>query len=223
MRVISTQLVEAGVDFDFPVVYRALSGIDSIAQAGGRCNREGLAENGNVHVFVSWKSAPRGHLSHMEAACREVLRLKPAEVLCPETFNLYFRHLYWMKGKELDKFNILEDLKSDQQLGIRFREAALKFKIIDEASQRTVFVRYGAGAKLIEILGRTGPSRWLLRKLQRFCVSIPYYRFKDLVTEGDIIEVKQGFFAQAYDGLYHPETGFLGDQAAFADPDSLII
>jgi len=224
MRVVSTQLVEAGVDLDFPVVYRAFTGIDSIAQASGRCNREGLAENGHVHVFIPWKPAPRGHLSHMEAACREVLRLKPNEILCPETFNLYFQHLYWMKGKGLDKFDILGHLKpADQSLSIRFREAALKFKIIDEASQRTVLVRYGEGTQLIETLRRAGPERELLRKLQRFSVSIPNYIFKDLVAKGDINEVREGFFAQSYDGLYHPETGFLGDQTGFTDPDSLII
>jgi CRISPR-associated endonuclease/helicase Cas3 len=223
VRVISTQLVEAGVDFDFPVVFRALTGIDSIAQAGGRCNREGLAENGNVHVFVSWKPTPRGHLSHMEAACREVLRLNPVEVLCPNTFDTYFRHLYWMKGKDLDKYNIVADLSPDPQLGLRFREAATKFKIIDDKNQRSVFVRYGAGTELIEILRRAGPDRWLLRKLQRFSVSIPLYIFNELVAAGDVIEVQEGFFAQAYDGLYHPETGFLGSQTGLIDPDSLII
>jgi CRISPR-associated endonuclease/helicase Cas3 len=128
-----------------------------------------------------------------------------------------------MKGKDLDKYNIIADLSADPQLGLRFREASMKFKIIDDKNQRAVFVRYGEGTELTEILRRVGPDRWLLRKLQRFTVSIPLYLFNDLLAKGDVIEIQKGFFAQAFDGLYHTETGFLGSQTRFIEPDTLIV
>jgi CRISPR-associated endonuclease/helicase Cas3 len=224
LRVVSTQIVETGVDIDFPVVFRALCGIDSIAQAGGRCNREGLLEHGDVFVFVSWRPTPRGHLSHMESACREVLNLNPADILSTDTFDRYFRHLYWIKGKEgLDKYSIVEDLRATQDLSIRFKEASTKFKIIDDSWQRNVFVRYGEGAKLIELLRHSGPDRWLLRKLQRFSVSLPLHVFNQLIQNGDVVEVYEGYFAQAFDGLYHAQTGLLGDHEEVLDPDFLIV
>jgi len=100
VRVISTQLVEAGVDVDFPVVYRALTGLDSIAQAAGRCNREGkLSEMGRVVIFVPPKPAPIGHLRQAQDCGRQLLQQRLGAPLSPEHFITYFRQLYWKKGE----------------------------------------------------------------------------------------------------------------------------
>lgn len=223
VRVISTQLVEAGVDFDFPVVYRALSGIDSIAQAAGRCNREGRLERGNVFVFVSWRKAPRGHLSHMEAATREVLREPGNEILSPDSFEKYFSHLYWLKGsKQLDKFGIVEDLRQVDGYKIRFKSAARKFKLIDDSWQQSIFVRYENSPQLLAMFAR-GPDRWLLRKLQRYSVSIPKNLFKQLTQTGEIVEISPGYFAQAFDGLYDNTLGFVAENLEVFDAEKYIV
>ena len=91
VRVISTQLVEAGVDIDFPVVYRALAGLDSIAQAAGRCNREGKLNDagrmGEVHVFVPPKPAPSGLLLKGENTTRELCSLPDFDPHQPDAFH----------------------------------------------------------------------------------------------------------------------------------------
>lgn len=225
LRVVSTQLVEAGVDFDFPVVFRAFCGLDSIAQAAGRCNREGLLHQGLVRVFISWKKTPRGHLSHMEAALREVVNVIDREsIFEPVSFDYYFKHLYWIKGSRgLDRHNICAELCPSTPLSINFKTAAKNFNIIDDNQQKTIFVRFGDGPQYIDLLRKNGPERWLLRKLQRFSISIPIYIFQQLIQSGELEELHPGLFCQAFDGLYHPQTGFLGSRTDLVDPDYLII
>ena len=72
-RVVSTQLIEAGVDVDFPVVYRAAAGIDSIAQAAGRCNREGRLQTGKTYVFFPEEGLPAGWFQRMAALGAEII------------------------------------------------------------------------------------------------------------------------------------------------------
>jgi CRISPR-associated endonuclease/helicase Cas3 len=223
LRVVSTQLVEAGVDLDFPVVYRALAGLDSIAQAAGRCNREGLLDRGKVVIFVPPKPAPVGTLRQAEGCGRQLLQQRVNDPLAPERFEEYFRQLYWLKGENLDKHRILEDLKANDQLHIRFRSAAKKFRIIDDTVQQSIIVRYGQSVSLIEQLGRDGPERWLMRKLQRYVVNIPKVVHQRLVSDGDVIEIRPGIFAQAHDRLYHPELGFLANDPTYRDPETLIV
>ncbi|MDP2599630.1 MAG: CRISPR-associated helicase Cas3' [Deltaproteobacteria bacterium] len=222
IRVISTQLVEAGVDLDFPAVYRALSGLDSIAQAAGRCNREGKMKKGNVVVFVPPRPSPIGHLRQAESCCRQILKTITDDPLNPTRFQSYFQQLYWLKGDSLDKHRIIDDLKGDGKLNIQFRTAADKFRMID-SKQMPVIVRYGEGAKWIEVLKKGGPKKWLLRKLQRYIVNVPIYVHQKLQVTGDVVEVYPGFFAQAYDSLYHPVLGFLANDPAYHEPEELIV
>ena len=104
--VISTQLIEAGVDMDFPVVYRALAGLDSIAQAAGRCNREGKQKDkGKVVVFVPPKQAPSGHLRLGEQTTVGLLSGFIGNPLTREKFRQYFERFY-AAVHSLDKHNI---------------------------------------------------------------------------------------------------------------------
>ena len=136
LRVVSTQLIEAGVDVDFEVVYRAMAGLDSIAQSAGRCNREGkLKKPGKVVVFKPEQSAPPGFLRQGEDITTQLIATgKLGEPLTPENFERYFS-LMNSKG-DRDKHGIVDLLtmdkpSNDAPLAIQFRTAAEKFRLID--------------------------------------------------------------------------------------------
>src|SRR5690606_1352875 len=94
LRVVSTQLVEAGVDLDFPCVYRALGGLDALAQAAGRCNREGrLHGRGELRVFLAPTEPPRGLLLQGLEITRSMLR-DDLDLFSPATHRAYFERLY---------------------------------------------------------------------------------------------------------------------------------
>lgn len=221
-RVVSTQLVEAGVDLDFPVVYRALAGLDSVAQAAGRCNREGTLSEGIVHVFLPESKIPQGHLRQAAEIGWQLLSDNDGDMLAPERFERFFQSLYWMRGNRLDKEGILDLLKDDANLEISFRTAAEKFKIIDETAYAPVIVQYCDGASLIELLRRHGPERWVLRRLQRFTVNLPRNVHGKLLANGAIVEIHPGIFVQDHGGLYHDQLGFCADRSNIYEPDELI-
>ena len=224
VRVVSTQLVEAGVDVDFPVVYRALAGLDSIAQAAGRCNREGKLERGEVMVFVPPKPAPPGPLRRAADTTVSLLSGSSDPPLTRDLFSRYFEHFY-MRAPFLDKHGITELLTpqggNDDPLKVQFRTAAQRFRLIDESGYRSILVRYGDSPVLLGRLQKEGPERWLMRKLQRYTVSLPEWQFQKLLAKGDVFEVYPGIFAQTADVLYHPQLGVLLDDTN-PDPRDLI-
>lgn len=223
VRVISTQLVEAGVDFDFPIVYRALAGLDSIAQAAGRCNREGkLAEPGKVIVFNAPKKAPLGILRKAADTTYGIFASKPQDPLNNDLFENYFSELYW-KANSLDSKEIVNLLNPDrQECGINFRTAAQRFRIIDDSKQKTIIVRYGESGNLTDFLKSKGPERWLMRKLQRYTVNVYNNEFDLLQQQGLIEEAHPNIFVLRTNEGYSESTGLLVGETE-NDPGRFII
>jgi CRISPR-associated endonuclease/helicase Cas3 len=213
VRVVSTQLLEAGVDIDFPMVYRSFSGLDSIAQAAGRCNREGRLDLGDVVVFNPPKPSPSGRLLKAEQAAQELFRKAPelASSLMPEAFRRYFIH-YFSGLNGFDTKQIMDLLAGNDALKcqIQFRTAAKHFKLINDALQHGVIVRYRNGKEKIDALIdqlRFGASnRKLMRKLQRYSVNVYDPDLKQL-RENGLVEEVNGVWVQTQDSLYDPVFG----------------
>ena len=216
LRVVSTQLVEAGVDMDFPVVYRALAGLDSIAQAAGRCNREGRLEGlGRVVVFVPPERPPMGYLRKGADACITTLHGQAHDPLARCLFDRYFKEFY--HSVELDRHGIVAQLKVEPRtLAVQFRTAADAFRLIDDQDTATVVVRYVLKRDEIEkwlaILAAQGPQRWLMRKLQRYTVSIQKREADKMLAQGDLSLPVPGLYVLANaDNLYSDILGLVGD------------
>jgi CRISPR-associated endonuclease/helicase Cas3 len=222
VRLVSTQLIEAGVDLDFPVVYKAFAGLDSIAQAAGRCNREGrLQGSGRVVVFNPPTPPPPGLLRKAESKAREVLAGHQTNHIDPALFSEYFALLYNQGVNNLDRHGILGLLRTDaRRMDIQFRTAAERFRLVDESGYCPVIVDWGRGASLIRQLKRDGPERLGMRRLQRFIVSVPAHQVRKLQAGGDVEELLPGLFA-AKPGLYDETTGLRTDGREY-DPADLI-
>lgn len=205
IRVISTQLVEAGVDIDFPVVYRALAGLDSIAQAAGRCNREGRMEKGEIHVFVPPKSAPLGLLRKGEDTTKELSSIEGFDLHQANIFARYFELFYSRVNDTGGRFNDWLVRDENPHLHFQFRTAAEKFSLIDDKAQRAVFVRYGDSPKWLDQLRAIGPTRENMRRLQRYTVNLSLWVFNQAKADGLLEEVGKDFWC--WIGNYDPVMG----------------
>lgn len=185
--VISTQLIEAGVDIDLPIVYRAMSGLDSIVQAGGRCNREGkLPVPGEVHVFsLSDGGKAVKAIAQGQNATRFLLdnhkeHTRPSIPL--ELIEAYYDR-YYASIKSFDEKNIKEDLYSEEceDWEFDFEKASIKFKLIEDAGCE-LFVPYGRGKELLEGLQKQTLylNHRTMRELQQYHVSVHDKEYKEL-------------------------------------------
>jgi len=220
VRVISTQLVEAGVEFDFPVVYRALAGLDSIVQAAGRCNREGKLASGKVVVFVPPKRPPSGILRKAAEITELMIKSGLKDPLSHNIFEEYFSRLYWSVNN-LDAADIIPLLTVKDDFAIQFRTAAGAFRIIDDTMQKPILVPYCEGKELIELLRRIGPERRLLRKLQRYSVNVYKDDLTAMLNRGSAVEIHPDIYALLNDVEYNEKTG-LAVNKEFFEPEVFI-
>jgi CRISPR-associated endonuclease/helicase Cas3 len=177
-RVVATQLVEAGVDIDFPVVLRAFAGLETLAQAAGRCNREYAPDPGRFIVFRAPTQPPAGSLRAGLNVALGFYQDGRIDLHDPDIFPLYTKEV--LQARECDESQVLTS-----ERGQDFPESARRFKMIDQ-SGATVIVPYGEGWERAKALRQIGPSREGLRGIQRYTVTLYEPEFRKLRREGFI-------------------------------------
>ena len=213
-RVVSTSLIEAGVDVDFPAVLREEAGLDSILQAAGRCNREGKrpVEESTVTIFQS-ETPPPTLFEIPVAAGRRALSCcdRPDS---PEAIRYYFQELLELRGPEaLDQKNILTAMEREF---MPFRKIAERFHLIDSETQ-TVYIPLEEGEELIQRLRSGERSRGLFRALGQYGVSVYPQHFAALDLAGDLEVLEDGSAILTNLALYDHEKGLslMADKGKF--------
>lgn len=202
--VVSTQLVEAGVDLDFPVVYRSLAGLDSIAQAAGRCNRNGRLASGVVHLFRSEHGKSEAFLRDTTNAATQLLgggALPPLhqDILSLEAVEHYFRLYYWDQESRWDAHRIFDELKLENRRELPFlfgfRSISESFHLIQQIGRPVIVPWREQGKALCQELRNPWkpPDMLLLRKLQRYTVEAPRRVWE--AEQGRSLEIVRDRFA----------------------------
>ncbi|NOY73960.1 MAG: CRISPR-associated helicase Cas3' [Gammaproteobacteria bacterium] len=236
---ISTQLIEAGVDVDFASVIRFLAGLDSIAQAAGRCNRNGLRKGSTVHV-VNPDEEKIDLLKDIKIGRDKAQRVMNEgfdNLLAPDAIKQYFNYYFYDRAKEMsypvsvkrlgrddDLLNLLScnklnTVRNNNTLLLQqsFMTAGKVFKAIDSPTQ-AVIVPYGdEGKNLIADLGRVAKEfdvktyRELLKKAQKFSVNVFPNVWNRLQNENAVHEI------QPDEDIYYLDEKYYSDEFGLSD------
>lgn len=209
-RVVSTQVMEAGIDVDFPVGYRALAGLDSVIQAAGRVNREGKKTSGEMFVFEPEsefiKRTPT-YIKQTADAARSILRDFGADPASIEAINAYFKLLDTLQDpkRASDAREILTCF--EKSAGFDFKTAAEKFKLIDNSTVAVIIPYNDEAAKWVEALRYTPYPASTLRKLQSYTVNIYEQEFQALNAKGVIAMAADAYAVLTDMSYYDAQTG----------------
>jgi CRISPR-associated endonuclease/helicase Cas3 len=200
--VVSTSLIEAGVDLDFQTVFRELSGLDNILQAGGRCNREGLRERGDVYIFSFDDSKnDKPNQSIMQGIFKEYNNISSQEAV-----ESYYDRLFKFDSSE----HIANTMgnKTNTICSIPFREYSESFKIIDDQRSVSIAVcRDDISRAMYDLLINSGQINY--RKIRKYCCSVYLNEFECLLQQHVLNDYGSGVFFLTNDDYYDEAEGIM--------------
>ena len=186
--VISTSLIEAGVDVDFPVVFRENAGLDSIIQAGGRCNREGKNPVSDSVVYIFSRDEDQPRFEEVKSITNRVSELFE-DISSPEAIHEYFARLYKTSGSEktdkLDKKNVLGLIGQKEKIYglLPYQEIADRFRYIDN-DQKLILIPDENNSELCDAVRSGKLSRKILREITRHSVAVYQHEFDRMKRAG---------------------------------------
>jgi CRISPR-associated endonuclease/helicase Cas3 len=227
--VIATSLVEAGVDIDFPRVWRAEAGLDQLTQAAGRCNREGHRPvvDSVVTIFKPAEARPPAEIKGLVGDMLRILDEHRGELFSPQTIEAYFREVYWRKSElGLDEHAVMKQfLVGFGGTDFGYRSVAEKFRLI-ESGMDPVIVAIDEEANAILCALRGGmPAGIAARKLQNYIVQVPPRDRGKLIENGHVQFVENfgdQFAVLRTANFYSKETGLVWEKADELSFDGIV-
>lgn len=229
-RVISTQVMEAGIDIDFPIGFRSIAGLDSIIQAAGRINREMKFDRGKIFVFspeTEFIKRTPTYIKQTAAVTKKILREHKDSLDSIDAIEAYFNLLYNLQSNEnFDSRGIMYYFeKGTGQLDFDFKTAAENFKLIEQITVPVIIPYDDTAKKLISQLEELSYPVNILRRLQLYTVNIYENELKQLQSKGVILSIAGTYHVldwKRMNDFYHPYTGLIiperaGGEAVFFD------
>ncbi len=222
-RLIATSLIEAGVDVDFPRVWRAEAGLDQIAQAAGRCNREGRRSTADslVTVFTAKDNSPPPEVRQLAADFARMADAYKDDLLSPQAMKAYFHEVFWRKGAEqLDEKKILDRfIITGGKPVFEFQSVAQDFRLIESDLMPIIIPDNPAVQAVLDRLNSAEASAGkAARELQTFIVQVPPQAFNALRSNGRVTYHRPDLWGDQFAvlsdlSLYKPDTGLLWENA----------
>ena len=181
-RVVSTQLIEAGVDVDFPAVFRAVAGIDSIAQAAGRCNRNGLHKSPClVSVFAFPENRDCSFFKQAAQAAENFFVRFAGRLTEPKCVRSYFEEFFWRNEQRMDMDDIIKDCRKFAGGDIQFKDIA-RFQMIQSATVPIIVAIDDEAVRLVSALEHAEHKGGILRRLQQYTVQVYPYQLTEILA-----------------------------------------